>query len=62
MATTVLPILSEFLTNRRLRPDERNRLLGFYFPYFIIPLIFAGYMAMNPFPFPYRRKIKIQSD
>lgn len=55
VATTLIPILSEFYTSRRLRNSERQMLMSFYLPYLIIPFIFAMYLAINPFPFPYRK-------
>lgn len=55
VATTLLPILSEFYTNKRLLPSERNQLLAFYLPYFFIPLIFSIVLSVDPYPFPYRK-------
>jgi hypothetical protein len=55
VSTTLIPILSEFYTSRRLRNSERNALLGFYLPYLIIPFMFAMVLSVNPYPFPHRK-------
>ena len=63
VATTLIPILSEFLLERRLREDERYILLSFYFPYFLIPVLLTIVLATNPFPFPYKtRRVKVRGD
>ena len=36
VATTLIPILSEFLANKHLSDIQKFTLFGFYFPYFLI--------------------------
>ena len=58
VATTLIPILGEFLMDRRLHASERNVLLGFYLPYLIIPALFAIVLSVEAFPFPHKKKIR----
>ncbi len=51
VATTVLPILSEFMFSNFNTVAERNMLFAFYLPYLIIPLWLALYMCFNEKPF-----------
>lgn len=60
VATTVLPILSEFFNSNKLSNSSRWILIGFYFPYFLIPFLFAFILIITPYPFgnPQRRQMK----
>lgn len=51
VATTLLPILADTLTSAVTTQQQKLVLFGFYFPYFLIPALLAGYMAVYPLPF-----------
>lgn len=52
VATTVWALLAEFAFSKHILPAQKLVLYSFYAPYFIIPALLAGYMAVNPVPFP----------
>lgn len=52
VATTVWAIIPEMLLHPDITGSQKQMLFGFYFPYFLIPLILALYMAFHPVPFP----------
>jgi hypothetical protein len=51
VATTVWPIIADLIDNKVNSQEEKYVLFSFYAPYFIIPALLAGYMALNPQPF-----------
>ena len=51
VATTLVPILSEFAFNDQLSEIQKLTLFGFYFPYFLIPAILAIVMSVSEKPF-----------
>jgi hypothetical protein len=52
VATTVLPILAEIAFSKKNSLKEKRVLFCCYSPYFIIPALFASYLASHPIPFP----------
>jgi hypothetical protein len=48
VATTVLPIAAHFIFDIDLPFVEKLPLLGFYMPYFAIPLMLTVHMAFTP--------------
>jgi hypothetical protein len=55
VATTLVPILSEFIFTPFLTETEKLTLVGFYYPYFLIPAMLALYLA---YPEPFKRQSK----
>jgi hypothetical protein len=51
VATTLVPILAEIVFSSYLTDAEKLTLVGFYYPYLLIPAMFAVFMALNPLPF-----------
>lgn len=51
VATTVWAILAETLWSEAIDQTQKLCLFGFYFPYFLIPVLFSTYLALNPSPF-----------
>lgn len=56
VATTVWAILAEFIMNTDNSFQEKVTLFGFYMPYFVIPVLLAGYMAKHSEPFQKTKK------
>lgn len=51
VATTVWPIMATVISSGNSSINQKIILLGFYFPYFAIPLFFALYMMVHDKPF-----------
>ena len=51
VSTTVIPILAEIVYNKAITDTEKLTLVGFYYPYLLIPTMFAVYLCLNPEPF-----------
>lgn len=56
VATTVWAIIADLLLSDKNSTQEKITLFGFYFPYFLIPALLMLYMAINPEPFPKKKK------
>lgn len=50
VATTVVPILSEFYFSEELTDQQRTQLVLFYVPYLIIPLCGLFHFTLDPIP------------
>eukprot|EP01039_Chlorochromonas_danica_P010910 gene10910-12125_t len=55
VATTVWAILAELLFNHENTQEQKQMLFGFYSPYFIIPALLAGYLAVYEHPFEIKK-------
>lgn len=51
VATTVIPILSEFYFSEELTNEQRSQLVLFYIPYLIVPLCALFQFTFSPIPF-----------
>ncbi len=60
VATTVWPIIADLIMSDVNTVSEKYVLFGFYFPYFLIPAMLAGYMAAYPYPFGEKNRVKKQ--
>ena len=58
-ATTLIPILSEIAYSDVLTFSEKNILISFYLPYFIIPAILTIYFVFHTDPFRNTKSSKI---
>ncbi len=56
VATTVVPLLSEFIFSSRLDNTQKMTLSSFYFPYLLIPALFALYLSLHSEPFSKSKK------
>jgi len=54
--TTILPIWGEFICSSKLNITEKLTLIGFYFPYLVIPLTLMIYMCFVKVPFTSKEK------
>lgn len=51
VATTVWPLITEFIFSETNSVIEKAILIAFYAPYFAIPLLLTAYMSLHPVPF-----------
>lgn len=51
VATTVIPILAEFIASPTLMLSEKIILCGVYSPYLVVPVMLCLYMCFNDEPF-----------
>ena len=51
VATTMVPILTEFVFAEKLTVTQKCTLFGFYIPYFLIPALLVYVMAISENPF-----------
>jgi hypothetical protein len=52
VATTLFPIIAEFIASQDLNTTEKVTLISIYSPYLIVPIMLCSYMCFTETPFP----------